>query len=267
MSVNLYGNINGHTYTPPTINLLDSNKNTNEKPLTAAETFLKDKPAVKVNISEEGLKALHGSKLPGSTDPFETAAKIAYMSEHQPVESFTNQFSQMLPKNYTMSENGEAVFTPHTMKEKEDALIDGYKALYDEISKGYEDGTRVRYIEDESSEDGFRKLTKEEELSILKMEFDDFVDSRFGEEKKAYENTVKEAIKDVQDIMRKLGKEVKSPDVSKLETIPDGFAEKLKTATDDYTESHRLEIDAMKDFIKTLKANFSPMEMSLQKMM
>lgn len=265
MSINLYGNVNGYTYTPPTINLLDSAKSEKNNQTTVSESILKDSPAVKVNISEEGLKALHGSKLPGSANPFETAAQIRYMTEHQPIESFTSQFAQMMPQNYTMSESGEAIFTPHSMEEKETALIDGFKSMYDRISKEYDEGTRVRYIEDPSSEDGYRKLTKEEELSILKMEFDDFVEGRFGDERKAQNEAVKTALRSVQELKRSLGKSVNA-ELSKIEEIPDGFADKLKESTSEYAKNHGLKIDFMKDFIKSLKDSFSPMEMSLQKL-
>lgn len=267
MGINLYGNINGNRYSAQEINLFDSAKTQEKKPVTVSEFFAgKDMSAISVDISEEGLKALHGSKLPGSADPFETAAKIAYMSEHQPVESFTNQFSQMMPKNYTLSESGEAVFTPHTIEEKETALVEGFKRLYDEVSKGYDDGTRVRYIEDPTSDDGYRKLTKDEELSILKMEFDDFADSRFGEEKKAQEAAIKESLREVQDILRKLGKEPVGPSIDMSEEIPERFAEKLKTSTDNYAEAHGMKLSFMRDFIENIKGTFSPMELNLQKL-
>lgn len=265
--MNLYGNIDGYKYTAPSINLLEIAKNEKQEPISIQETSVVNvKPAVSVDISEEGLKALHGSKLNGSADPFETAARIAYMSEHQPIESFTNQFAQMMPKNYELSESGQAVFTPHSMKEKEEALTKGFEKLYDEISKGYEDGTRVRYIEDASTEDGYRKLTKEEELSILKMEFDDFVDSRFGDEKRAYEATVKQAIKDVREMMLKLGKQPKGPDVDSVEEIPEGFADKLKAKTSDYAEEHGMKVSFMRDFIVNLKNSFSPLDMAFHKL-
>lgn len=41
-------------------------------------------------ISEEGLRALHGSKMKGSVDIQRQMEEMRYISEHQPVESFTN---------------------------------------------------------------------------------------------------------------------------------------------------------------------------------
>ena len=224
MGIALYGNINGYTYRPPQLNLLDSAKSQNSNPTTVSSAY-PDMPAVEVNISEEGLKALHGSKLPGSADPFETAAQIAYMSEHQPIESYESKFSQMIPSSYEMNERGEAVYVHHTNEEKIAALSEGFKSLVDEINKGYDEGTRVRYVEDPTSEDGFRKLTREEELDILQQEFDDFVDSRFGKERAAEDAKIKESLDALQELKKSLGRETKE---YKLEALSDEEAEGLK---------------------------------------
>ena len=193
---------------------------------TVSEFFAgKDMNAISVDISEEGLKALHGSKLPGSADPFETAAKIAYMSEHQPIESYESKFSQMIPSSYEMNDRGEAVYVHHTNEEKIAALSEGFKSLVDEINKGYDEGTRVRYVEDPTSEDGFRKLTREEELDILQQEFDDFVDSRFGKERAAEDAKIKESLDALQELKKSLGRETKE---YKLEALSDEDAQWLK---------------------------------------
>ena len=51
-------------------------------------------PAVKVNISAEGLRALHGTKLPGSIDIKAEQERMRYASEHQPVESFRSRLAR-----------------------------------------------------------------------------------------------------------------------------------------------------------------------------
>ena len=230
MSIALYGNINGQSYRPPTINLLDSSKSQKNEQVTVSNAF-PDTPAATVNISEEGLKALHGSKLPGSADPFETAAQIAYMSEHQPIESYESKFSQMIPSSYEMNERGESVYVHHTNEEKVAALSEGFKSLVDEINKGYDEGTRVRYVEDPTSEDGFRKLTREEELDILQQEFDEFVDSRFGKERAAEDAKIKESLDALQELKKSLGRETKE---YKLEALSDEETEGLKAKMRSY---------------------------------
>ncbi len=59
--------------------------------------------------------------------------------------------------------------------EMEDS-VRAYANLYDEIVQGYQDGTRERYVEDENSETGFRKMTMEEELSRLDRAFQKMAD-------------------------------------------------------------------------------------------
>ena len=62
MSINLYGNVNG-TYQPPSIDVFALAKAQNNKPVMFKDTEAgKNMPAVKVNISAEGLRALKLSR-------------------------------------------------------------------------------------------------------------------------------------------------------------------------------------------------------------
>lgn len=68
MAVHLYGNVNG-TYQKPNIDLFEMAKKQNNQPIRFCDTEAgRNVPAIKVNISEEGLRALHGSKMNGSVD-------------------------------------------------------------------------------------------------------------------------------------------------------------------------------------------------------
>lgn len=53
-----------------------------------------------------------------------------------------------------------------------DCCVNTYKTLYDEIVSGYANGTREKYVSDENSKDGLRKLTMAEELQMLDDEYD-----------------------------------------------------------------------------------------------
>lgn len=55
------------------------------------------------------------------------------------------------------------------------SMLEAYAELYDEIIRGYEDGTRVTYEADESCPEGRRILTKEEELAALDSAFEKMV--------------------------------------------------------------------------------------------
>jgi len=54
--------------------------------------------------------------------------------------------------------------------------VRAYGNLYDEIVQGYKDGTAERYVEDENSETGFRKMTLDEELAGLDKAFQKMAD-------------------------------------------------------------------------------------------
>jgi hypothetical protein len=72
MSVKMYGNISGQTYAPHTIDLFELAKTRSQETRELADSSIgEDMPAIKVEISEEGLRALHGSELNGSANPFE----------------------------------------------------------------------------------------------------------------------------------------------------------------------------------------------------
>ncbi|MBD5451244.1 MAG: hypothetical protein HDR25_01250 [Lachnospiraceae bacterium] len=85
-----------------------------------------------------------------------------------------------------------------------DSCVDTYKTLYDEIVSGYANGTREKYVSDENSKDGLRKLTMAEELQMLNDEYDsqcDFLE-RFFERSKWEHKHVLEFAK-LQDKIRK----------------------------------------------------------------
>lgn len=189
MAVNLYGNINGKGYHAPTINLFAQAKTQNHQTTTFKDTeYGENMPEVKVSISEDGLRALHGSKLAGSMDIADIQKRKEFMLNHQPIQSFSNYFSQAMPSNYEKGENGEYVYVKRSAEEKAERILNAYKSLYDEIVSGYDEGTRIRFVEDETAEDGYRQISKEEELSILQNEFQNFVERRLGTESEIWQD-------------------------------------------------------------------------------
>ena len=56
-------------------------------------------------------------------------------------------------------------------------------------------------MEDESSEDGYRKLTKEEELEILQNDFEELVEERFGEKHRKINDEVLAALNAFGNVM------------------------------------------------------------------
>lgn len=224
MPINLYGNING-TYQPPQINLLGSAKAQNSNSVRYNETEIgKNNPVVKVNISAEGLRALHGSQLPGSIDINAEQERIKYVSEHQPTESYYNRMSREMSDAIEQkpAENNGSL----TIEDRGNALMRSFQSIANEIVKGYENGTRVRFVEDSDSEDGYRKLTQEDELGILQKEFDDLSEAKFGMKHQEEAEDIAKSLDALHKILEKSGKETTDKKYKPIE-IPDGFLEML----------------------------------------
>ena len=223
MPINLYGNING-TYQPPQINLLDSVKPQNS-PVRYNETEVgKNNPVVKVNISKEGLRALHGSKLPGSVDIKAEQERIRFASDHQPTESYYTRMSREM--NNALEQKRAENNGNLTIEDRENAIMNSFKSIADEIVSGYDNGTRIRFVEDSDSEDGYRRLTKEDELEILQKEFDDLSEAKFGRKQQEAAQAVAKSLADLHKVLEKSGKGTSSKEYEPIK-IPDDFLERL----------------------------------------
>lgn len=236
MGVNIVGNVNG-SYKASQIDLFEiaKKRGIEQQPIKTVSSILGENTAIKVNISEEGLKALHGSKLNGNDDLSARIEQMEYMSEHQPVESFSNRFERTLQESYADLSCEQRP----SVEEKGKTVLNAFKEMTDEIVSGYENGTRVRFIEDSTSKDGYRKLTMEDELSILQNEYDEFVENRFGKEHAEESVKITNAINDFEKLKESLGKgpaRTYSP-----EKIPDNFVQKLKQDSRKYVESKTIE--------------------------
>lgn len=234
MAVNLYGNING-TYQKPNIDLLEMAKKQNNQSVQFCDTEVgKNDPVIKINISEEGLRALHGSKLKGSIDLEKSMEEIRFVSEHQPIENFTNRLSRVMQNSYLQiadNNSGEGI----SIQKKADVLLGEFKSICDEIVSGYEGGNRARFIEDSTSADGYRKLTKDEELSILLSEFEEFVEKRFGKQHQEESVKVAEIVNGLQKVKEEMGR----GDIRYYEPeyIPSDFVEKLLKTAREYMKA------------------------------
>lgn len=236
MAIHLYGNVNG-TYQKPNIDLFEMARKQNNQPVKFCDTEAgKNVPAIKVNISEEGLRALHGSKMKGSVDIQKQMEEMQYISEHQPVESFTNRLSRVMQDSFVQftEDNSDEKLT---IQKKGEILLEEFRGICDEITSGYEEGNRVRFIEDSTTEDGYRKLSKDDELSILLSEFGEFVEGRFGKEHQEQSIKVAKAVNEFQKVKQELG----YGDIQHYEPeyIPDNFVEDLLKAASQYVNSRK----------------------------
>ncbi|MBR6475458.1 MAG: hypothetical protein IKS98_08400 [Lachnospiraceae bacterium] len=225
MAVNMFGNING-TYQPPQINVFDLAKEQNNKPIRFRDTEAgKDMPAVTVNISSEGLRALHGTKFSGSIDIGAEQEKLRYASEHQPVESFRSRLSRELQQG-TEQLRADNPYGKVSVEDKEEILMKSFRDIADEIVAGHDNGTRVRFIEDPDSEDGYRRLSKDDELSILQQDFEKLAEARFGKKQQEAAAMVTKQMEELHKVLERSGKSFKQPECQP-ERISDDFLERI----------------------------------------
>ena len=133
----------------------------------AAEARLpKADRAVNVTISREGLESLqNGGKAMGQKESIIQASKSIGAG-------YGYRLSEEAGKLKGQRDNGVA----YSLSDRAADYVKAYGNLYDEIVQGYRDGTIERYVEDETSETGFRRMTMEEELADLDKAFQSMAD-------------------------------------------------------------------------------------------
>lgn len=137
----------------------------------------KEENAVKLSISQEGMKSyrkkLHESGMNGSGKVIVKADKDSIIRQAKQAtnallaKSYGNAFAK---ETQTLKEQRKSGGT-YSLSNKAEDSVRAYGNHYDEIVQGYQNGTRERYVEDETAETGYRKMTMEEELNELDKAF------------------------------------------------------------------------------------------------
>jgi len=137
-----------------------------------------DLQVVKVDISEEGLSAYKEMyKNSGQDRNFKNLnlrifpGEMAWGNEGWPdIKEFLNcgYTDQMMTGKVP-----QAYFDRYvSIKDKASMLMSAYAVTYDEIVRGYENGTREKYVVDMETDELYRKVTMEEDLDYLNKEFE-----------------------------------------------------------------------------------------------
>ena len=134
----------------------------------AASKEVKKEEPIKIDISQEGreqyrksLSARNQGKM-GIESAKAQKNIIRHLSMDSDFESKFHKEAEMV--SAAAREKGTAI----SVQGKAENYFNTYAKMYDEIVQGYEAGTRETYV---SEEGGYRKLTKEEELSALDKAF------------------------------------------------------------------------------------------------
>ena len=135
--------------------------------------------AVKVSISQEGIENYRKQ-----TREKGISGRVVAKGNKESVIRQAKQATSALSANAYGGElagelkklKGQRTGSAYGIADEMEDSVRAYANLYDEIVQGYQDGTRERYVEDENSETGFRKMTMEEELSGLDRAFQKMAD-------------------------------------------------------------------------------------------
>ena len=191
----------------------------------------KQDDAVKVTISREGIQQFRDSRLQEAKVNLGNSDKILWDSA-----SYSGMIGSKLPATEVMDEKGEYHHQYSLLSSQADNLLKAYAESYDEIVRGYEDGTREVWVEDKSAEGGVRKLTKEEDLAALDKAYQDRVDSFTQNNDKKIIDALAANAKKIVEVTggrTKIAKEV-SPELEKkqaeLEKLPTDIGKKMKDA-------------------------------------
>ena len=133
--------------------------------------------AVKVSISQEGIenyrKQLRESGMNGGGKVTVKADKDSIIRQAKQATNalLANYYDSELAKETEKLKEQRTGGSSYSLSNRVEDSVRAYGNLYDEIVQGYQNGTRERYVEDKTSETGYRKMTMEEELDGLDKAF------------------------------------------------------------------------------------------------
>ena len=191
---------------------------------------------VRVSISQEGLE--RSSIQQNGQETYESMMQRREMLKKTRVMSYGYDLSmKAVELNDAASENGAKTLS---VTDRANGYISAYASMYDEIVRGYENGTREIYVEDEF---GMHRLTKEEELKALeeayKREVDDFVAMEKANEQ-AYAIVSQEMIK-IASVSARSGVAVSEANDSKAmeqHKVPENLNGKMLSAADIFKQNY-----------------------------
>ena len=191
---------------------------------------------VRVSISQEGLE--RSSIQQNGQETYESMMQRREMLKKTRVMSYGYDLSmKAVELNDAASENGAKTLS---VTDRANGYISAYASMYDEIVRGYENGTREIYVEDEF---GMHRLTKEEELKALeeayKREVDDFVTMEKANEQ-AYAIVSQEMIK-IASVSARSGVAVSEANDSKAmeqHKVPENLNGKMLSAADIFKQNY-----------------------------
>ena len=198
----------------------------------AAEVRLpKADSAVDVTISREGLESLQNG---GRAKTYEGVVKQKE-SIIQASKSIGANYGYRLADEAGKLKGQRDSGAAYSLSDRAADYVRAYGNLYDEIVQGYKDSTIERYVEDETSETGFRRMTMEEELASLDKAF------RSAADKAEVDAKASRILDEYKEKLSKLKSGQKlSADSNKTETMQENVSQKLVTLAQAWKDAYKV---------------------------
>ena len=144
--------------------------------------------SIKVSISKEGRESYRNS-LQENSESFNDVVekRNELLAGEKTPKILVNYGFEFGSKLNAIKKDGEY----QSIEDRASDLLMAYASIYDEIVQGHESGTREKYVEDSTSESGYRKLTMSEEISMLDdayKKYADFLESNVQQYPEIYES-------------------------------------------------------------------------------
>lgn len=226
--------------------------NTTLKMVKNASSQKEESCSVKVSISEEGKKSYQNSLQENEKTNYENMVdnRSSLISrENKPETDFDFLLGNKLEE---IEGNADKYYT---FDEKAANLLEAYASVYNEIVQGYESEIRENYVDDTSSELGYRKLTMEQEIDSLNDAYQKYV-SNF----EAQAQQVSKIDKAFDKYMKKLSK----LDVQRAEMAVEAQEVYSKMNEEGFTEniSDKM-LNAKNKFVELYSQNISGIDINI----
>ena len=194
-----------------------------------------------VEISQDGMKSYKESLVKSATDGLQNSEN----GKGVIISDYSYMLSSKMPSIYgEKGEGGEYERHYYSVSEKSYQLLNAYAEIYDEIVTGHRDGTREIFVEDKTSEKGYRKLSMDEEIEELDKAFQKKtkkMEEREKKNKKDLEiiNADREKMKKYSNGTSKIAKEIESMAKNDDSDVPENFSKNLIKAANIFVQQYK----------------------------
>lgn len=221
---------------------------------------------VKVSISEEGYQNYRNSI--AETLSYDEVVKQKKLLTTENLSADLNYnfsfgiWKTLSDEDIKMSTDGSLSFTDK-VKGSIENIAETYAFLYDEIVQGYENGTRKINVADNESEQDYRTLTMEEEISALDKAYEKAV--RTVESFVQQQPKIQKVFEEYQHKLKKIGagraelaNRYTAQSKNSTENIPENIYEKMISARNNWKNSYAVSSKdvAWQDVVLTINKMF-----------